>query len=131
MDAKTPTVGSMIDKLDDLREKKRKAQEVVDGIEAQYKELVDQLLQRLAAEGMDKATGKKATVSRSETVVANVTDWDAFHTFIYKNKMGHLLQRRVSEPAFRELLEMKGEKAMAKAGVLPFVKVGLNLRSIK
>lgn len=130
MDAKTPTLGSLIDKLNDIRDKKRKAQEVVDELGEQYKELEASILQRLEAEGMDKGTGKKATVSRGEAVVANVVDWDAFYTFIYKNKFGHLLQRRVSEPAFRELLEMKGEKAMAKAGVTPFVKVSLNLRSI-
>ena len=45
-------------------------------------------------------------------------------------KNPQLVQRRASDPAFRELFEQKGEKYMAKFGMTPFVKRKLNLRSI-
>ena len=68
------TLGQLIDRLDDTREKKRKLNEEIKKLDAQYGELEEQIKERLAAEGMDKATGKKATVSLSEEVVANVKD---------------------------------------------------------
>ena len=90
---------------------------------------------RLKAEGMDKASSKKATASISYVTTADVTDWDKFWAFIHKNKFDHLLQRRVSDPAYRELLELaQSDKKLAKqldaAGVQPFVKTNLNLRAI-
>lgn len=145
MDARTPTVGSLIDKLDDLREKKRKADLVVKELEAQYSELDTVLMQRLQAEGMQKASGKKATYSLGEEVVATVNDWDIAWKTIAKQPQ--LMQRRISNPAFRELLEhskikfgnvklTEGEEKKAtafyaKLGMTPFVKIKSNLRSIK
>lgn len=145
MDARTPTVGSLIDKLDDLREKKRKADLVVKELEAQYSELDTVLMQRLQAEGMQKASGKKATYSLGEEVVATVNDWDIAWKTIAKQPQ--LMQRRISNPAFRELLEhskikfgnvklteaeeKKATAFYAKLGMTPFVKIKSNLRSIK
>lgn len=145
MDARTPTVGSLIDKLDDLREKKRKADLVVKELETQYSELDTVLIQRLQAEGMQKASGKKATYSLGEEVVATVNDWDIAWKTIAKQPQ--LMQRRISNPAFRELLEhskikfgnvelteaeeKKATAFYAKLGITPFVKIKSNLRSIK
>lgn len=145
MDARTPTVGSLIDKLDDLREKKRKADLVVKELEAQYSELDTVLMQRLQAEGMQKASGKKATYSLGEEVVATVNDWDIAWKTIAKQPQ--LMQRRISNPAFRELMEhskikfgnvklteaeeKKATAFYAKLGMTPFVKIKSNLRSIK
>lgn len=145
MDARTPTVGSLIDKLDDLREKKRKADLVVKELEAQYSELDTVLMQRLQAEGMQKASGKKATYSLGEEVVATVNDWGIAWKTIAKQPQ--LMQRRISNPAFRELLEhskikfgnvklteaeeKKATAFYAKLGMTPFVKIKSNLRSIK
>ena len=67
-----------------------------------------------------------ASVSITTSVVADVKEWDSFYAFIAKNKFFHLLQRRVSEPAYRELLDA-GKKV---PGVLPFTKKKLNVRTI-
>lgn len=124
-------LGKLIDKLNDAREAKRKHAEQEKVLSANYTEIEAQILARLGAEGMNKATGTKATASISQVVVANVEDWDKFHAFVKKTGFFHLLQRRVSDPSFRELLEMKGAAAMAKAGVVPFVKTNLNLTALK
>ena len=131
MNTKVIPLGKMIDGLSAIREEKRVLNEKLAEVEGRYKQLESELIERLGAEGADKATGKTATDSISQVVVANVTDWDAFHAFVKKTGFFHLLQRRVSDPAFREVLEMKGDKALAKAGVEPFTKVNLNLRNIK
>ncbi len=131
MNAKVVPLGKLIDQLNDAREAKRKHAEVEKVLNDEYSEIEQKVMARLAAEGMDKATGKKATASISNVTVANVEDWDKFHAFVKKTGYFHLLQRRVSDPGFRELLEQKGAAAMAKVGVVPFVKVNLNLTTLK
>ena len=135
MDMKVQTLGSLIDKLYAVREKRRELAEKDKLLAAEVDELQAAILARLEAEGTDKASSKKATVSRSTVTVANVTDWDKFWAFIHKNKFNHMLQRRVSDPAYRELVELaQSDKKLAKqlegAGVESFIKVNLNLRSL-
>jgi hypothetical protein len=119
-----PSLGVQIDALFKLRERLREIQaeektqmEWIAGAEAEVMEL-------MKAEGLEKSTGKLASVSISSTVTGNVVDWDAFWAYVYKNKFGHLLQKRVSDPGIRELFETKGKVP----GVEPFTKERLNLR---
>ena len=119
-------VGTVIDQLWAAREEKRKLEEQVKEISTTITDIEEQLMERMDAEGMDKATGKKGSVSITTNVVANVTDWDELYPYIAKNKYWHLLQRRASDPGFRELWDA-GKKT---PGVQPFVKKKLNLRSV-
>lgn len=143
--AKVVTLGSLIDKLNNTREETRALNVKVKESEARYKELEDQIKARLADEGMDKATGKLATVSISNVTVATVTDWDLVYALIKKKNAFHLLQRRVSDPAFRELYDQEYNKLASKKGFdpeklddalvvpgfKPFTKVNLNLTTLK
>lgn len=125
---KTPTTllkGTTVDKLVSLRNKKRDLEVSVKSLEVQIEDLQSQLLEEMEAAGVDKFSGKLGTVSISTNVVANVEDWDALYPYIAKNKLWHLLQRRVSDPAYRELLDA-GKKV---PGVQPFSKKRLNLRA--
>lgn len=125
---KTPTTllkGTTVDKLVSLRNKKRDLEASVKSLEGQIEELQSQLLEEMESAGVDKFSGKLGTVSISTNVVANVEDWDALYPYIAKNKLWHLLQRRVSDPAYRELLDA-GKKV---PGVQPFSKKRLNLRA--
>ena len=125
---KTPTTllkGTTVDKLVGLRNKKRDLEASVKSLEGQIEELQSQLLEEMESAGVDKFSGKLGTVSISANVVANVEDWDALYPYIAKNKLWHLLQRRVSDPAYRELLDA-GKKV---PGVQPFSKKRLNLRA--
>lgn len=121
-----PTVGAVIDQIWAAREHKRDLDAQVKEVEAKIKELEESLMERLGAEGLEKATGSKATVSVTTSVVADVTDWDALYPYIAKMKYWHLMQKRVSDPGFRELWE-QGKKP---PGVVPFTKRKLNLRSL-
>lgn len=124
VDAPKPTIGQKIDAMFDLREKKRALDAQVKELEGQLADLESQLMEDMAAQGVDKMSGTKATVSITTSTVANVEDWNEFLAYVYKMKYGHLLQRRVSDPAYRELLE-QGKKV---PGVSPFSKERLNLR---
>jgi hypothetical protein len=120
------TLGQLIDQLDTIRERKRKLAEQIKVLEGEYSELEDQVKARLTEEGMDKATGKKATASLSQVVVATVKDWDALCAYVKKTGHFHLFQRRVSDPAFRELVAKKPVP-----GLEPFTKTNLNLTHLK
>lgn len=124
--AKAPSVGSVIDKLWALRERKRMAEETVSKIADEITKLEEIALTRLDAEQVTSAKGAVASLSVTTNVVGNVTDWDEFWKFVIKTKNTHLLQRRISDPAFRELLEL-GKKV---PGVQPFNKRRLNLRTL-
>lgn len=124
--AKAVPLGTQIDALFKLREKLREIQ----ALEKAQMDLISEaeaaVMEAMKSQGVDKTTGKLATVSISTTVTGNVVDWDAFLAYIYKNKFGHLLQRRVSDPAVRELFETKGKVP----GVEPFSKERLNVRKV-
>ncbi len=121
-----PTLGADIDDLFELREKKRKLEASIKDLEGRAAIIEARLMESMDEVGLDKMTGRKASVSVTTTVMANVEDWDAFLAFIYKNKAGHLLQRRVSDPAWREMVEIK----KVVPGTQPFTKKRLNLRAV-
>ena len=122
------TIGSVIDDMWALREKKRKADLVVKGIEEEIAAQETIVFDRLEKEGLKKADGTKASVSIGEATVASVTDWDALWAYAAKNKYFHLFQKRVSDPAWRELMEKNKGKGVP--GTEAFTKRKLNLRSL-
>ena len=126
MTAPVLTLGATIDKMWQLREDKRAAAKVVDGIELEIKELETTMFGLLDAQETTKSQGKKASVSITETVVGNVEDWEAFWPYIAKNKFFHLVQKRVSDPGLRELWALNKKTP----GVQPFTKRTLNVRSL-
>jgi hypothetical protein len=120
------TIGSRIDKMEALRASKRELEAQIKLLDADYAGLEEALISEMDKQGVEKASGKKATVSFTSTTVANVDNWDEFLEFVYENKFGHLLQRRVSDPAYRELLDL----GKVVPGATPFIKRRTNLRSI-
>lgn len=119
------SIGTMIDELHDIREEKRAAEQVVKEIEERYAKLESELIQRADEEGISSGKGKLASFSVGESIMPHVKDWGAFYKFIYKHGYGHLLERRPSVVACRELFDTKGDIP----GVEKFVKRKLNLRT--
>lgn len=121
-----PSLGAQIDTLHAIREKKRSLESQLAELDAEYKQIEEETLELLSKQSLDKASGKLATVSVSSSTVANVEDWDQFNAYVRKTGYFHLFQRRVTDAAYRELLE-QGVKV---PGVSPFIKRRLNLRSV-
>lgn len=121
------TVGAIIDEMWAFREEKRQLEAQVKKVESKIKDVETELADRMKAEGLKKATGTKATAAFGEpTVSANVTDWDLLWPYIAKNKYFHMVQRRINDTAYRELLDL-GKKV---PGVEAFTKQRLNLSSL-
>lgn len=123
--ASRAAIGKTIDKIFSLRKKKAELEAAAKDVEGQIALLDAEVLEALEAAGVEKTATKHGTVSISTSTVAQVTDWDAFLSYVYKNKYGHLLQRRVSDPAWRELVE-QGKKVPGTTG---FTKKRLNYRA--
>lgn len=121
------TMGSTIDSLWAKREEKREVEAKVKVIESEIAAIEESLMDRMDKEETSKSQGTKASVSITQATVANVEDWAAFHAYVAKNKYFHLLQKRVSDPAVRELWDA-GKKV---PGVQPFTKRKLNIRSLQ
>ena len=119
-------LGSSIDDLFKLRERKRLAEETVKAIEVEINAAQEILMERLDKEKLDKATGALASVSISTAITANVEDWDTFNAWVKKTGHFHLYQKRISDAAYREVID-SGKKV---PGVQPFSKRRLNLRVI-
>lgn len=151
MATKEPTIGEMIDQLDKHREEYRLIEEKAKAIKAKYDELEDVIQAKLLEEKMDKASGKRATVSLKRSLVGSIKDWDALTGYVKKTGHFHLFNRSVGAPAFRELYEqhMKTvkpgktdeiteqrrkqaeEKFVQLTGVAPFTKISLNHSTLK
>lgn len=123
---KPPTIGALIDQAWELREKKRALDAQIKIIETEAAALESTVMERLQEEGLDSAKGTRASISLSTSTVANVEDWDALFAFIKKGNHFHLLQRRVSDPAFREFLE----QGRVVPGAQPFTKTKALLRTL-
>ena len=119
------TLGSLIDKMSEVREKRRAIAKQDEALKADYDAIEMQLIELMEAEGCPKATGKLASASISETTVFNTVDWEVFMAYLIKTKQGHLVQRRVSAPAVLELFTAKG----VVPGLEPFNKKSINLRN--
>lgn len=137
MNARTtpPTIGSLIDQLQEVREEKRLLAAKDKELSTTAEALTKSILEMMDAQGTQKASSKKATASIGYETIANVEDWTKWWAFLHKNKYDHMMQRRVSDPAYRELLQLaetdkKLAKQLSEAGVVPFTKVKLSLRNI-
>ena len=151
MATKEPTIGEMIDQLDKHREEYRLIEEKAKAVKVKYDELEDVIQAKLIEEKMDKASGKRATVSLKRSLVGSIKDWDALTGYVKKTGYFHLFNRSVGAPAFRELYEqhMKSvkpgktdevteqrrkqaeEKFVQLTGVAPFTKISLNHSTLK
>jgi hypothetical protein len=120
------TIGDMIDQLALLRDRKRELEAQVAVIEGEYAGVEEQLVEKLAQQGIDASRGTKASCSISKTVVASVTDWDKVYAYVKRTGHFQIFQRRIADAAYRELLEA-GKKV---PGAEPFIKKRLNLKSL-
>jgi TolA-binding protein len=93
--------------------------------EAIMEELNDANLSLVRTNKTDES-GKRITVSVNTETVANVDDWAEFEEYVYQNRALYLLQRRPSNPSYREELAAKGKIP----GVEPFTKQRLSLKHV-
>jgi hypothetical protein len=123
----TLTLGRAIDKAWALREKKRAKEAEIKAVEAEIEAMETLIIAKLDAEDTDSGRGKLASASVGETICFTISDFDAFTRFVRRKNYFHLLQRRVSDLAVRELYQ--GNKVVP--GLTPFKRRRLNLTTLQ
>lgn len=122
-----PALGGSIDNLFALKEKKKNLTAALADVDALIAEAELDLVHQLDDSGQTKAGSARGSVSIREEVVPTVEDWDKVWAYIGRNKAFHLIQRRMSNPAWREALE-QGKKI---PGIKPFKKRSLSVTASK
>jgi len=97
------TTGNIVKRMIELRDERRTIASRDKELIAEWKSLESELLLRLDEQGMESAKTAAGTASISEIILPNVVDWDAFYAYMKEEDALHLLQRRPSAAAFREL----------------------------
>jgi len=118
------TLADLANRRDTLRERKRKLSAGVDKLDALLAANEQAIIERLDGMGVNKFAVGKLSFSISENTVGNVEDWDGLYGYIKANNAFHLIQRRLANAAYKELLDMGDELP----GVVPFTKRTLNFR---
>lgn len=118
-----PKIGPLVDKLYKARAERLAFAKKVEEMKEKEDRLKLEILDVLKEGGLEGAKGKVATAAVTRTTVANVTDWDEVYKYIKKTGEFDLLQKRMSDTAFRERLEA----GKAVPGTEPFIVVNLSL----
>lgn len=130
---KPPTIGSLADQRWALKIKKTAASKVVDDIDDEIKALEKQIIEMLDSQDTRKGEGKLCSISINSSIVPSTKDWDAYIKFVAAGKRGdknaylHLVQKRVSVEAWRELLEL----GINIPGIEPFTARTLSVTALK
>jgi len=117
-------LGKAIDKLHDLREKKRALELEVAEIRKVMEEEELNIFALLEEQDIPGARGHTATVSITESIVPVIENDDIFFGHVLTTGDIHLLERRPSVRAYRELTEA-GEVV---PGLRSFTRRTLSLR---
>lgn len=98
-------LGTLIDELYETRQKRLEISKEVDKLKAAEVTMRGVILQMLDDMGMSKGTGSLATCGVTKSTEPVVEDWEAAHAYIRDQNRFDLLQKRLSAPAWRDLLE--------------------------
>ena len=98
--------GDLLDRIVEPRGEPAEVSEQEKMTKGEIDAIEDELLTRMNDRKTDRLSNDKLTASKTTTVHASVLDWDAVYDFIKTSGDFSLVQKRISETAYRELLAM-------------------------
>lgn len=120
------TIGELIELKTKNRDELSDAHAEVKRLTSEREVIDIAIMKRADREGTTRFATKEASVSVTETVVANVDDWDQLYEHLRTTGDFSLLQRRTSSAAYRELLKTEAKVP----GITPRTVRNINLRSL-
>ena len=123
----TPTIGSLIDKMKKIAVERSELSAKDKALSEEQKLLEAQIIEAMDAQETRVAEGKIAKASIVEAEEPQNNDWDAFIKWARKTNNLHLIQRRISAPAWREIRALKKAEV---PGIGVFLMRSLNLRAV-
>ena len=102
------SLGSLADELLELRTERIRLERQAKELKQKESTLQGLILQKLDENGLTAARGALATVSANSSTVGTVTDWSKVEDYVRETGRFQLFQRRLSNPAYLEVLELEG-----------------------
>lgn len=99
-----PTVSDLIETILDYKATESELNKRLSQIKEERKAVERQVIEWMQDQGLERTGIGAANVSVQRKRHPQVTDWDAFYEFIYKNNAAYLMQRRVSSTAVEEFV---------------------------
>ena len=105
---KEPTLAELIDQRYDIEQQKKELNREIKDLNEHASELDDQIFSLLSKTGLNKASGKRGTVTQKEQkyVSADTTRWDEIFEWVHTNKYFPLLRKQLNLGAAEELADM-------------------------
>lgn len=118
------TLGELATERDVLRARKSDLEAEIKNLTAQLEANEEAIMLLMDEQGVTRTGVGPYSMSISEQTVGHVEDWDAVYKYVKEHDSFHLLQRRLSNAAYKEILDL-GDTL---EGVSPFCKRSLNFR---
>lgn len=120
-----PNLGETISRMLEIRAEKARLADLEKVLNEEWRLHEANLIRLLDEQGATKVSSGVATASVTTEIVPMVDDWERFYDYIYNERAFHLLQRRPSSAAYRELQQAGTDIP----GVTPFSKRSISLRA--
>lgn len=118
------SVAKDVNLLLDLKKKLDLASAKLKPLRDRYAAAEENVLQRYTQDELGSVKTKKGLVARTETVVPDLKDWNAFWEYAKAQNASELFRKQVNHDAWREHVEL-GKPV---PGVESFTRVGLQVR---
>ena len=122
-----PSIGSLVDKAKKLANERAALSAKDKALKAEFDDLKVQIMNLMKDQDTRVGEGKLARASIVVSEEPQVADWQVFLTYARKTNNLHLVQQRISSPAWREIRALKGKEI---PGINCFIKHDLNLRAV-
>jgi len=119
-------LGNIVDEIYQIRAQRLDLEKQVQMLKERQTALEQEFIAKAQEQNITSAKGHSASSSVTEQVLPHVQDWDQLYKFVRDNNYFHLLERRPSVGAFREVFE----KGVAVPGVEPFTKYKVNTQKV-
>lgn len=100
---KKRTLGLISDEILDNKNLIATCKKDIEGYEERIRYLETELQALATKQGLTKGGGSNSTFKIEPVTVPQAVNWDEIYTYIYENKYGHLLHRRLGSKACEEL----------------------------
>ena len=114
-----------IDQLKTVKEQIKDLNNEVKELKAREDEIARDLMSKMDEAGLKRMANDTATISVATEIVPDPVDWDLFYKYITDTGQFELLHKRISLPAFRELLQSQEVPGMQSRELMK-----LNFRSL-
>jgi hypothetical protein len=119
-------LASLVQNLSELRSRKKAFEKEIKELDSSISDLESDIIKAMDAEGIEQSVSNHVRVKINEATYPHVENWDQFYDFIYENRYFHLLEKRPTAVAYRELLSLNQRVP----GVVPFVKRKLSYSEV-